>query len=156
MDETKYFAILYSMQDELIERLRAAVPANPGWRSFYSSLTGCIVTDSALMLLPIDDHMVHRGHAGAKHPSYSRCFFRYKNTLMNEGHPPESEYVLWLLAGCGFKRSSLSLRLNTRKIHLRRVPTCLTSGSPLADGAAMGTAVVTTDYLSVVFAGSPF
>ncbi|CAM9472246.1 unnamed protein product [Pylaiella littoralis] len=50
-------------QDELLERLRAAVPANPGWRSFYSSLAGGIVTDSALMLLPIDDHMVHRGHA---------------------------------------------------------------------------------------------
>lgn len=46
-------------------RLRAALPATSrGFRSFYSSLAGGIVTDPALMILPIDDHMVHRGHAG--------------------------------------------------------------------------------------------
>lgn len=48
-----------------MSRLRAALPSGQGsWRSFYSSLAGGVVTDSALMLLPIDDHMVHRGHAG--------------------------------------------------------------------------------------------
>ncbi len=29
----------------------------------YSSVLGGIVTDPALMVLPLDDHMVHRGHA---------------------------------------------------------------------------------------------
>jgi 4-amino-4-deoxychorismate lyase len=29
----------------------------------YSSVLGGIVTDPALMILPLDDHMVHRGHA---------------------------------------------------------------------------------------------
>src|SRR5438093_2922954 len=30
--------------------------------AFYSSQVGCIVTDPALMDIPFDDHMVHRGH----------------------------------------------------------------------------------------------
>ncbi len=30
--------------------------------AFYSSQLGGIVTDPALMVLPFDDHMVHRGH----------------------------------------------------------------------------------------------
>lgn len=52
-------------QDEWIESLRKASPASSSsWRSFYSSVVGGVVTDTALMLLPIDDHMVHRGHAG--------------------------------------------------------------------------------------------
>eukprot|EP00904_Undaria_pinnatifida_P001438 jgi/Undpi1/11295/HiC_scaffold_30.g13593.m1 len=52
-------------QDEYIAKLRSALPAcsKDQWRSFYSSLAGGIVTDSALMFLPVDDHMVHRGHA---------------------------------------------------------------------------------------------
>lgn len=33
-----------------------------GYRAMYSSILGGITTDAALMLLPIDDHMVHRGH----------------------------------------------------------------------------------------------
>ena len=33
------------------------------YRAFYSSELGGIVTDPALMVVPIDDHMVHRGHA---------------------------------------------------------------------------------------------
>jgi 4-amino-4-deoxychorismate lyase len=31
--------------------------------AFYSSEIGGIVTDPALMILPFDDHLVHRGHA---------------------------------------------------------------------------------------------
>lgn len=31
-------------------------------RAFYSSYVGGVTTDPNLMLLPIDDHMVHRGH----------------------------------------------------------------------------------------------
>lgn len=29
--------------------------------AMYSSVTDCIVTDSAMMVVPVDDHMVHRG-----------------------------------------------------------------------------------------------
>src|SRR5215207_10607563 len=32
------------------------------YAAFYSSQLGGIVTDPALMVLPFDDHMVHRGH----------------------------------------------------------------------------------------------
>jgi len=31
--------------------------------AFYSSVLGGIVTDPALMTVPMDEHMVHRGHA---------------------------------------------------------------------------------------------
>src|SRR4051812_35966743 len=32
------------------------------YAAFYSSQLGGIVTDPALMVIPFDDHMVHRGH----------------------------------------------------------------------------------------------
>lgn len=32
-----------------------------GLYAMYSSVTDCIVTDASLMLVPVDDHMVHRG-----------------------------------------------------------------------------------------------
>src|SRR5262245_63635998 len=32
------------------------------YSAFYSSQLGAIVTDPALMVIPFDDHMVHRGH----------------------------------------------------------------------------------------------
>ena len=31
--------------------------------AFYSSVLGGVTTERALMTVPIDDHMVHRGHA---------------------------------------------------------------------------------------------
>ncbi|MCC6992838.1 MAG: aminotransferase class IV [Acidobacteria bacterium] len=40
--------------------LRARQPVK--YWAFYSSQLGGIVTDPALMVLPFDDHMVHRGH----------------------------------------------------------------------------------------------
>jgi 4-amino-4-deoxychorismate lyase len=47
-----------------VTRLRQAVHAQAeGYYAMYSSLLGGIVTDPALMVLPLDDHMVHRGHA---------------------------------------------------------------------------------------------
>jgi 4-amino-4-deoxychorismate lyase len=53
----------YSTQ-EAIARLRAAVhPKASNFYAMYSSVLGGIVTDPALMVLPLDDHMVHRGHA---------------------------------------------------------------------------------------------
>jgi 4-amino-4-deoxychorismate lyase len=43
-----------------LKQLRSHQPVN--YFSFYSSQLGGIVTDPALMVLPFDDHMVHRGH----------------------------------------------------------------------------------------------
>jgi 4-amino-4-deoxychorismate lyase len=40
--------------------LRAKQPVK--YAAFYSSQLGGIVTDPALMVIPFDDHMVHRGH----------------------------------------------------------------------------------------------
>jgi len=49
--------------DEVLDQLRALRrrQAVRYW-AFYSSQLGGIVTDPALMVLPFDDHMVHRGH----------------------------------------------------------------------------------------------
>ena len=50
--------------DEALARLRQSVHAKAGnFYSMYSSVLGGIVTDPALMVLPLDDHMVHRGHS---------------------------------------------------------------------------------------------
>ena len=50
--------------DHGIARLRQAAHARAAnFYAMYSSVLGGIVTDPALMVLPLDDHMVHRGHA---------------------------------------------------------------------------------------------
>lgn len=47
-----------------IARMRQAVHAKASnFYAMYSSVLGGIVTDPALMVVPLDDHMVHRGHA---------------------------------------------------------------------------------------------
>jgi len=49
--------------DQAIARLRQAAHAKAAnFYAMYSSVLGGIVTDPALMVLPLDDHMVHRGH----------------------------------------------------------------------------------------------
>jgi 4-amino-4-deoxychorismate lyase len=49
--------------DAVRDRLRALRTRQPvKFWAFYSSQLGGIVTDPALMVLPFDDHMVHRGH----------------------------------------------------------------------------------------------
>ena len=51
-------------RDEAIARLQDAVHAKASnFYAMYSSVLGGIVTDPALMVLPLDDHMVHRGHS---------------------------------------------------------------------------------------------
>ena len=48
---------------QVIEQLRALRAKQPvKYTAFYSSQLGGIVTDPALMVIPFDDHMVHRGH----------------------------------------------------------------------------------------------
>src|SRR6187401_702473 len=50
-------------EQEVFEQLRALRAKQPvKYTAFYSSQLGGIVTDPALMVLPFDDHMVHRGH----------------------------------------------------------------------------------------------
>jgi 4-amino-4-deoxychorismate lyase len=49
--------------DQVLERLQALRTRQPvTFWAFYSSQLGGIVTDPALMVIPFDDHMVHRGH----------------------------------------------------------------------------------------------
>jgi 4-amino-4-deoxychorismate lyase len=43
-----------------VQSMRARQPVK--YWAFYSSQLGGIVTDPALMMIPFDDHMVHRGH----------------------------------------------------------------------------------------------
>ncbi len=49
--------------DEVLSRFKElrARQAVQYW-AFYSSQLGGVVTDPALMVIPFDDHMVHRGH----------------------------------------------------------------------------------------------
>src|SRR5687767_3364344 len=49
--------------NDVIDRLRALRAQQPvKYTAFYSSQLGGVVTDPALMVIPFDDHMVHRGH----------------------------------------------------------------------------------------------
>ena len=51
-------------RDEAIARLQDAVHTKASnFYAMYSSALGGIVTDPALMVLPLDDHMAHRGHS---------------------------------------------------------------------------------------------
>lgn len=50
---------------KVLERLRASrenQENQPQFLAMYSSVVGGITTDPAVMVIPIDDHMVHRGH----------------------------------------------------------------------------------------------
>ena len=50
--------------EKALSRLSESVHAKANnFYAMYSSMLGGIVTDPALMVLPLDDHMVHRGHA---------------------------------------------------------------------------------------------
>jgi 4-amino-4-deoxychorismate lyase len=49
--------------EQAITRLRETVHGKAGnFYAMYSSILGGIVNDPAVMVLPLDDHMVHRGH----------------------------------------------------------------------------------------------
>ena len=49
--------------DDVLANLRALRTRQPvKFSAFYSSQLGGVVTDPALMVIPFDDHMVHRGH----------------------------------------------------------------------------------------------
>jgi 4-amino-4-deoxychorismate lyase len=49
--------------DDVVAQLSALRARQPvKYSAFYSSQLGGVVTDPALMVIPFDDHMVHRGH----------------------------------------------------------------------------------------------
>ncbi len=48
-------------ESEVLSRLRTKRGA-PGYRAMFSSWLGGVITDPALMQIPLDDHLVHRGH----------------------------------------------------------------------------------------------
>ncbi len=62
MPDSTHTARVLSPEDVLaaLGTLRARQPVK--YAAFYSSQLGGIVTDPALMVIPFDDHMVHRGH----------------------------------------------------------------------------------------------
>src|SRR3990170_1019486 len=50
-------------EHDVVEQLRSLRAKQPvKYTAFYSSQLGGVVTDPALMVIPFDDHMVHRGH----------------------------------------------------------------------------------------------
>jgi 4-amino-4-deoxychorismate lyase len=50
-------------EQDVVDQLRALRAKQPvKYTAFYSSQLGGVVTDPALMVIPFDDHMVHRGH----------------------------------------------------------------------------------------------
>lgn len=67
MHETTIPAIpfyLYYCINQLVEKLHekwSSVKKQP-YPAMYSSIFGGIILDPAMMVIPIDDHMVHRGH----------------------------------------------------------------------------------------------
>jgi 4-amino-4-deoxychorismate lyase len=49
--------------EQVLENLRSLRARQPvKYSAFFSSQLGGVVTDPALMVIPFDDHMVHRGH----------------------------------------------------------------------------------------------
>ncbi len=48
--------------DEVVEQLQKRRSSGTPLRAMFSSYLGGVITDPALMALPIDDHLVHRGH----------------------------------------------------------------------------------------------
>jgi len=62
---TQTQAVPVLSQEDVLTKLRSTVhpAAAQQYFALYSSILGGVVTDPALMVIPFDDHMVHRGHA---------------------------------------------------------------------------------------------
>jgi 4-amino-4-deoxychorismate lyase len=62
---TQQLSVPLLSQDDVLRQLRSTVhpAAAQQYFALYSSILGGVVTDPALMVIPFDDHMVHRGHA---------------------------------------------------------------------------------------------
>ncbi|PAN33043.1 hypothetical protein PAHAL_5G537600 [Panicum hallii] len=55
-------ALCLHVLQKLQEKCRSSSTSSTPAAAMYSSVLGGIILDPAMMLLPIDDHMVHRGH----------------------------------------------------------------------------------------------
>jgi 4-amino-4-deoxychorismate lyase len=53
----------FTSEEARSQLARAVHAKSSNFYAMYSSILGGIVTDPAYMVLPLDDHMVHRGHA---------------------------------------------------------------------------------------------
>ncbi|KAK4255843.1 hypothetical protein QN277_008787 [Acacia crassicarpa] len=63
-NESDFKVHVFSSSSELLEKLHkkwSLVEKQP-YPAMYSSIYGGIILDPAMMVIPIDDHMVHRGH----------------------------------------------------------------------------------------------
>lgn len=47
---------------ERLKKFRENIKGKQEFLAMYSSIFGGITTDPAAMVIPVDDHMVHRGH----------------------------------------------------------------------------------------------
>lgn len=75
---------------KVIERLRTSRENQENQQQYlamYSSVFGGITTDPAAMVLPIDDHMVHRGHGvfdtAAIVDGYVRILYSFIKIMMS-------------------------------------------------------------------------
>ncbi|XP_038685141.1 D-amino-acid transaminase, chloroplastic-like [Tripterygium wilfordii] len=61
---SEYKVDVFSSSSELLGKLQQKWNAvkKPPYPAMYSSVFGGIILDPAMMVIPIDDHMVHRGH----------------------------------------------------------------------------------------------
>lgn len=65
VEEVQKYHVPLLSTNEVISRFQTNVLGSAhhqAYRAMYSSIIGGITTDPAMMLLPLDDHMVHRGH----------------------------------------------------------------------------------------------
>jgi len=53
---------VYQSGAEVLQKLQEKCRAAAAAAAMYSSVVGGIILDPAMMVLPVDDHMVHRGH----------------------------------------------------------------------------------------------
>lgn len=56
------YHFLLCLVSKVIDRLKQARKGQQQFLAMYSSVVDGITTDPAAMVLPLDDHMVHRGH----------------------------------------------------------------------------------------------
>jgi 4-amino-4-deoxychorismate lyase len=61
-DEVPVYESGAEVLQKLQEKCRSSSTSSTPAAAMYSSVLGGIILDPAMMLLPIDDHMVHRGH----------------------------------------------------------------------------------------------
>ena len=56
------FIFLYLKATERLRTFRSSYESKQQYLAMYSSIYGGITTDPAAMVIPMDDHIVHRGH----------------------------------------------------------------------------------------------